>query len=279
MANYAEMSPKDLRRLIREQKITGETSGMCSGFVQANLVILAQKYAEDFRKFAERNPKPCPILEITEPGDPFLKKIADHADIRTDIPRYRVFRNGVLVDEPYDITGCWQNDFVCFLIGCSFSFENALTKAGIEIRNIVDGHMVSVYKTCIPCAPAGIFKGPVVATMRPVPESKVDLAYEVTGRLPHVHGMPLYHGDPSKLGVDLNKPDWGVPTRFNEGEVPVFWACGVTPQAAIENAKPDLVITHTPACMLVADIKDEELEEKLFGCKEAVYKKGSEHNA
>ena len=267
MANFGGTSPKELRLLIREQKITTETSGMSSGFVQANLVILPKKHADNFKKFTERNPKPCPVLEVTEPGDPFIKRIADRADIRTDVPRYRVFKNGSLIGEPFEITRYWQDDFICFLIGCSFSFENALVKSGIEVRNITDGHVVSVYKTGIPCAPAGPFTGPVVATMRPIHKDQVDLAYEITGKFPHVHGMPIYHGDPGNLGVDLEKPDWGAITRFKEGEVPVFWACGVTPQAAIENAKLDLVITHSPACMFVSDIMDDELESKLFGYK------------
>lgn len=267
MKNYSNMPPKEFRQLVREGKYTGLTSGCCSGYVQANLVILQKEYADDFRKFAKRNPKACPILEILDVGNPYTKVIADNACITTDIPSYRVWKYGELVDECTDVTKYWQDDFVSFLIGCSFSFENALIENGIEIRNIKDGHMVSVYKTCIPCAPGGKFSGPVVATMRPIPAEKVDLAYEVTGKFPHVHGAPIYHGDPSKLGVNLDKPDWGVPTRFEEGEVPVFWACGVTPQAALADAKPPIMITHTPAAMFVSDILDIEIEEKVFSYK------------
>ena len=151
----------------------------------------------------------------------------------------------------------------CFLIGCSHPFEKALTDAGIEIRNIHDGHAVSVYKTSIPCAPSKYFSGPLVVSMRPVPEDKVDLAYEVTAKVPHVHGAPIYHGDPARIGVDLDKPDWNVPTRIEPGEVPVFWACGVTPQAVLEQAKPDIVITHTPTHLLITDIRDTDIERLL----------------
>lgn len=263
MEEFSTMHPREFRRMVREGTYTGITCGRCSGYVQANLIILEKKYADDFRKFAERNPKPNPILEITEPGVHHTSVMADHADILTDLPRYNIYRSGELVDQCTDATGYWRDDMVCFLIGCSHSFEKALTDAGIEIRNITDGHAVSVYKTSIPCAPSKYFSGPVVVSMRPIPEEQIDLAYEVTGKLPHVHGAPIYHGDPSRIGVDLDRPDWNPPTRIEPGEVPVFWACGVTPQAALMQAKPDLVITHTPTHLLITDIPDSEIEQLL----------------
>lgn len=263
MPDYSNMPPKDFRGLIRSGEYSSLTCGQCYGYVQANLVILDNKYADDFRKFAARNPKPIPILEITEPGCHYTKFLADHADILTDIPRYNVFRNGRLIEECTDVTKYWSDSMVCFLIGCSHSFEKVLLDAGIEIRNITDGHAVAAYKTSIPCAPSKYFSGPVVVSMRPIPEEQVDLAYELTGKLPHVHGAPIYHGDPSLIGVNIDKPDWGPATRFEPGEVPVFWACGVTPQTALEKAKPDIVITHKPTHLFVSDILDSDIEKLL----------------
>ena len=266
MEEYANVSPKALREEIRSGKFTGKTSGCCKGYVQANLVILPKRYADDFAKFCERNPKPCPILEVLEPGNPCPKIMARGASIATDLPSYRIFRKGELVEERSDIAALWQDDFVGFLIGCSFSFEGALLENGIDVRNITDKHMVSHYVTNIPCAPGGIFSGPIVVTMRPIPADRVDDAYRITGRFPHVHGMPIYHGDPSRIGIaDLGKTYLGAPSRIEPGEVPVFWACGVTPQLAISQAKPDLVITHTPSCMFVCDIPDVDIEAVLSG--------------
>jgi len=265
MEQYANISPKALREEIRSGRYTGKTSGYCSGYVQANLVILPEQYADDFAKFCRRNPKPCPILEILEVGNPSPKLMATDASVATDLSSYRVFKKGEFVEERSDIADLWQNDFVGFLIGCSFSFEGALMKNNIEIRNITDNHTVSHYITSIPCAPGGIFSGPIVTTMRPVPEDRVDDAYRITGQFPHVHGMPIYHGDPSRIGIDdLRKTDFGTPpSRMEPNEVPVFWACGVTPQLAIAEAKPDLVITHTPSHMFVCDILDVDIEEML----------------
>ena len=263
MGNIKDLSPKELRQIIREGKFTRMTGGMCPGYVQANLVILHKEYAEDFLLFAKRNPKPIPLLEVTEPGDHYTHVMADHADILSDLSGYNIFRHGELVEQCTDVTKYWTEDMVCFLIGCSHSFEKALEDAGIEVRNNTDGHPVSVYKTSIPCNPSHYFSGPLVVSMRPIPAEKVDLAYEVTGRLAHVHGAPVYYGDPAKIGVDLAEPDWNVPTRFKPGEVPVFWACGVTPQAVLAQAKPNLVITHTPGHMFMTDILDKDIERLL----------------
>ena len=261
--DLTKLTPKEFRAMVRRGEYDSLTCGVCPGYVQANLIILEKQYAEDFLKFAKRNPKPIPLLEVTEPGVHHTKFMADQADILTDIPMYNIYRKGELVEQVTDATPYWKDDMVCFLIGCSHSFEKALTDAGIEIRNIHDGHAVSVYKTSIPCAPSKYFSGPLVVSMRPVPEDKVDLAYEVTAKVPHVHGAPIYHRDPAQIGVDLDKPDWNVPTRLEPGEVPVFWACGVTPQAVLEQAKPDIVITHTPTHLLITDIKDTDIERLL----------------
>lgn len=263
MEDYSTMHPSEFRKLVRTGEYDSLTCGQCYGYVQANLVILEKAYAEDFAKFAKRNSKSIPILEMTKPGVHHTEFVADHADLLTDIPRYYVYRKGELVEECTDVTKYWNENMVCFLIGCSHSFEKALMDAGLEIRNITDGHAVSVYKTSIPCAPSKYFSGPVVVSMRPFPAEQVDLAYEITGKLPHVHGAPIYHGDPSLIGVDLNQPDWNVTTRMKPGEVPVFWGCGVTPQAALMEAKPDIVITHKPTHLLITDIMDSQIEQKL----------------
>lgn len=261
MANYHDLSPGVVRQLIRDEEIKIPTSGMCGGYAQANLVILPKRYADDFRLFAEYNPKPCPILEITEPGSFTTHKIANNANIITDIPKYFIYKNGVKVDECYNAEKYWKEDFVCFLIGCSFSFEEAMIKEGIDVRHISIGCNVPMYKTNIPCKPAGIFNGPFVVSMRPMKTDDIIKAYEITGKYPHVHGAPIHFGDPAEIGIkDINKPDYGDAVIIKEGEVPVFWACGVTPQAALENAKPELVITHAPGHMFITDILNENIE-------------------
>lgn len=265
MSNYHDISPKALRQLIREEKITIPTSGMCGGYAQANLVILPEKYARDFKLFAEYNPKPCPILEITEPGSFTTHRTADNANIITDIPKYFIYKNGVKVDECINAEKYWQDDMVCFLIGCSFSFEEAMLRAGIDVRHITMGCNVPMYKTNIQCKPAGMFNGPYVVSMRPMKPEQVKEAYKITEKFPNVHGAPIHFGNPEEIGItDINNPDYGDAVIIKEGEVPVFWACGVTPQAAIENAKPEIVITHAPGHMFVTDILNEEIEEKLF---------------
>ena len=262
--NYGDMSPKEIRKLIREEFITTTTAGMCRGYAQANLVVLSQKYADDFELFAKYNPKPCPILEVTEPGCCITKRIAENANIMTDIPKYFVYKNGVKTDECYNAKKYWRDDFVCFLIGCSFSFEEALIKGGIDVRHITEGCNVPMYKTNIKCEPAGIFNGPYVVSMRPVKAEDVQKSYNITGEFPHVHGAPIHSGNPEEIGIkDINKPDYGDAVEIKEGEIPVFWACGVTPQAALEIAKPEIVITHAPGHMFITDILNDEIEEQL----------------
>lgn len=263
MKDLSQMKPQEFRNMVREGSYTGTTSGVCVGYVQANLAILPQKYAEDFLKYAQRNPKPCPILECTKPGDPTTHIVAKNANIATDLPGYRVYRNGVVADTTSDISKYWRDDLVGFLIGCSYSFEYALMEAGLEIRCITDKNFGWAYETNIPCAPSKYFSGPVIASMRPFPTDKIDLVYEITSKLPHAHGTPIYHGDPSKIGVSLDKPYCGDLPRIEPGEVPVFWGCGITPQRAIEFAAPDLAITHDAGHMLITDIRESDLESHM----------------
>lgn len=263
MEDYRNMKPEEIWKKIRVGEITGPTAGMCAGYAQANLVILPKEYAEDFRQFAEKNPKPCPILEIIE-GSPAIHAMGEGANLVTDIPRYFIYKNGVKVDEVTDASSYWQDDFVGFLIGCSFSFEEALLQAGIDVRHISMGCNVPMFKTSIECEKAGVFEGPLVCSMRPMTPENAKIAAEITGRYPNVHGAPVQIGDPEAIGVkDVMKPDYGDPVEFHEGEIPVFWACGVTPQAAIERAKPPIVITHAPGHMFITNVKNAELNDYL----------------
>ncbi|WP_338838491.1 putative hydro-lyase [Kurthia gibsonii] len=258
--DYANLPPAEIRKLIREKQITGPTAGHALGYAQANLAILKKEHAFDFLLFAQRNPKACPILDVIEPGEVAPKGIAKDADIRTDIPKYRIYKQGVFVEEVTDLHDYWSDDFVCFLIGCSFSFENALLNNEIDVRHISEGCNVPMYKTNIATTPAGLFEGPTVVSMRPIPEADVVRAVQVTSRFPSVHGAPLHIGNPETIGIqDLSKPDFGDAVTIKEGEVPVFWACGVTPQAIAMHVKPDLMITHAPGHMFVTDIRDEHL--------------------
>jgi uncharacterized protein YcsI (UPF0317 family) len=257
--DHTNMKPADVRQLFRTKQLEQPTTGMARGFTQANLAILKKDLAFDFLLFCQRNPKPCPILDVTEIGSPVPRLVAPGADLRTDIPRYRVYRNGELTDEVSDITNYWEDDMVAFLIGCSFTFENALINNGIPIRYIEENRNVSMYKTNIPCTKAGKFEGPMVVSMRPMPEKDVVRAVQVTSRFPAVHGAPVHIGNPASIGImDINKPDFGDPVTIKEGEVPVFWACGVTPQAVAMEVKPELMITHAPGYMFITDLRDEQ---------------------
>jgi uncharacterized protein YcsI (UPF0317 family) len=259
--NYEQMPPQELRSLIREGKITRHTSGMCAGYAQANLAVLPSEYAYDFLLFAQRNPKSCPVLEVSDRGSRFLKTIAPGADIARDIPRYRIYKDGILDGEYTDVSEFWRDDFVSFLIGCSFSFEAELLAAGVPVRQIEEGKNVPMYVTNIDCESAGVFHGKTVVSMRPIPPELVVRAVEVTASMPRVHGAPLHIGDPALIGIqDLAKPDFGDAVTIRAGEVPVFWACGVTPQSVIMSAKPSIAITHAPGHMLVTDVKNELLK-------------------
>jgi uncharacterized protein YcsI (UPF0317 family) len=253
-------TPKQIRLLIRRGDWDKPTSGLAMGYAQANLVILPQKYAFDFLLFCQRNPKPCPLLEVLEPGRYKTDFLASEADIRTDIPRYNIYRKGRLEKSVTEIMDYWKDDFVTFLLGCSFSFEEALLRAKIPVRHIEENRNVPMYITNIPCKPAGSLHGPMVVTMRPLPPDKVIRAAQITSRYAAVHGSPVHMGDPSKIGIkSLRKPDFGDPVTIRMGEVPVFWACGVTPQAVIMEARPEFCITHTPGHMFISDLLNEEI--------------------
>ena len=256
------MDPQEVRASIREGEWTKPTAGLALGYAQANLVILPQELAYEFLLFCQRNPKPCPLLEVTEIGSPRPARLAPDADLRTDLPKYRLYRRGELEVEVMEITEHWRDDSVAFLLGCSFTFEAALLAAGIPVRHIEEGCNVPMFITNIECVPAGRFHGPMVVTMRPIPQQKVVRAVQVTGRYPVVHGAPVHIGDPSAIGIDeLSKPDFGDVVTIKEGETPVFWACGVTPQAVAMKVKPDFMITHAPGHMFISDIRNEELSE------------------
>jgi uncharacterized protein YcsI (UPF0317 family) len=259
---YAASSPKEIRALIREGKIDFNTSGMCGGFAQANLVILPKKLAYDFLLFAQRNPKSCPVLEVGDAGSKNLKIIANDIDIARDLPRYRIYEKGIFTGEYTDVSRFWREDLVSFLIGCSFSFESALLDADVPVRHIEEGKNVPMYMTDIDCVPAGVFSGKMVVSMRPIPYNQVVKAVTVTASMPRVHGSPIHIGDPSAIGIkDINKPEFGDAVTINEGEVPVFWCCGVTPQSVMMNSKPDFVITHAPGHMFITDIKNNDLKD------------------
>ncbi len=254
------LSPQALRAEIRQAHWEGPTAGLAPGYAQANLVILPQAFVYDFLLFCQRNPKPCPVLEVTDPGDWRLSYAASGADLRTDVPRYRIFHHGQVAEETTDIRDIWREDFVSFLLGCSFTFEAAMIRAGLPIRHVDEGHNVPMYRTALPCRPAGGFAGAMVVSMRPVAREHVFRAIQVTARYPLAHGAPVHVGDPTAIGIpDLEHPDFGQADAIHEGEVPVFWACGVTPQVAAQHARPPVMITHSPGHMFVTDLRDEEL--------------------
>ncbi len=234
--------------------------GLAKGYVQGNLVILPQALAADFLLFCQRNPKPCPLLAVGNPGDFSLAALGADLDMRCDLPRYRVWRKGELVDEPRDIRALWREDFVSFVIGCSFSFEQALLEAGIALRHVAQGKNVAMYKSNIATLAAGPFSGPLVVSMRPLKAADAIRAIQITSRFPNVHGAPVHLGDPSLIGIkDIQKPDYGEAVEIATDEIAVFWACGVTPQAAVAQARPDICITHAPGYMLVTDLLNQQL--------------------
>ncbi|MED5621309.1 putative hydro-lyase [Ideonella sp. BN130291] len=248
------------RAAIRSGQWQGHTSGLAAGHVQGNLVILPSAAAHDFLRFCQRNPKPCPLLAVSEPGVPQLPTLGADIDIRTDVPRYRVWRHGELVDEPTDITGLWRDDLVSFVIGCSFSFEQALLEAGLPLRHVESGGNVAMFKTSIQCEPAGPFRGPMVVSMRPFKPADAIRAVQVTSRFPDVHGAPVHIGRPELIGIrDITAPDYGDPIHVADDELPVFWACGVTPQAVVQAARPEFCITHAPGAMLITDLLNNQL--------------------
>jgi uncharacterized protein YcsI (UPF0317 family) len=260
MKNLSQAEPKYIRRLFRENKLIKPTSGMAQGHVQANLVVLPKSLAYDFLLFAQRNPKPCPILDVTDMGSPEPGRVAPGADLRFDIPQYRIYRNGELAAEVTDLESYWTEDMVGFLIGCSLTFETAFLRNGIPVRHIEEDHAVPMYITSIECNPAGAFTGPTVVSMRPIPEQMLSRAVQITSRTPAAHGAPIHIGSPGSIGIkDIDKPEFGEPVTIRAGEVPVFWACGVTPQAVAMKSKPEIMLAHAPGHMFICDIRDEDL--------------------
>ncbi|MFV0476573.1 MAG: putative hydro-lyase [Parahaliea sp.] len=254
------LTPAQLRQIIRKGDYRGNTSGMAAGYVQCNLAILPAAWANDFLRFCQLNPRPCPLIGMSgTPGTPFLPDLGD-IDIRSDVPGYRIFRNGKLTDEIDDISALWQEDLVTFALGCSFSFEEALLADGLEIRNITEGVNVPMYRSHIACREAGPFNGNMVVSMRPMRAADAIRAVQICTRFPSVHGAPVHIGDPALIGIsDLSTPDYGDAVSIATDELPVFWACGVTPQVVLEQARAPLAITHSPGCMLVTDLRNSQL--------------------
>jgi uncharacterized protein YcsI (UPF0317 family) len=252
--------PRTARQPIRSGAYVGYTAGIAPGFVQANICILPIKWAEDFLLYCQRNPRPCPLLARSDLGDPRLPTLSDDLDIRTDVPRYHVFRDGAFVEEVTDIRSHWRDDLVTFALGCSFSFEEALQEAGVRLKFFERNNVAAVYVTNIDTVPAGPFKGPLVVTMRAFKPADAIRAVQITSRFPNVHGAPIHLGDPKSIGVDLSRryQDVGDP-EVADDELPVFWACGLTPQLAVQNAKPPLCITHAPSSMLITDVRNASL--------------------
>ncbi|MFV0295474.1 MAG: putative hydro-lyase [Hyphomicrobiaceae bacterium] len=257
----AARTGEEARRLFRQGTYTGFTHGFANGYVQGNLAVLPRDIAADFVRFCQLNPKPCPLIGMSpEPGNPAIPELGADLDIRTDIPQYRVWKKGELVAEVADIRDFWRDDLVAFVLGCSFSFEEALLEDGLSIRHMTCGVNVPMFRTNIACRPAGPFRGPTVVSMRPFKPADAIRAIQITSRFPSVHGAPLHVGLPHLIGIpDITRPDYGDPVAVNDDELPVFWACGVTPQAVIAEVAPELAITHAPGAMLISDLRNSKL--------------------
>jgi uncharacterized protein YcsI (UPF0317 family) len=252
--------PAALRQAIRRHDFRHHTAGQAPGHAQGNLAILPRDYADEFLRFCRLNPKACPVIGMGEPGAPAVPELGEDIDLRSDVPGYCVFRDGELVEEVADLHALWRDDLVGFVLGCSLSFEAALLDARVPVRHIENDHPVPMYNTSIANRPAGRFGGNMVVSMRPMSTAQAIRAIQVTSRFPAVHGAPVHFGDPAAIGIaDIDRPDYGMPVEIRPGEVPVFWACGVTPQQAIRVARPPLAITHKPGYMLVADVRNSEL--------------------
>ncbi len=261
--SYSEMQILPLLKLrdaLRSNRYTGHTAGMCPGNLQCNLVVLPNSFAADFQNFCDRNPKPCPLLAVSKPGQPYLPSLDADADLRRDVPSYHLYRDGQFERAVCDIMSLWQDEHTAFAIGCSFSFERALAAAGIPLRHHALQRNVPMYQTTMQCVPSGMFSGPVVVSMRPIRAKDVTQVVRICEAYPHAHGTPIHIGDPAKIGIaDLTAPDWGDATPIDESEVPVFWGCGVTTQIALKNAKPEFAITHAPGAMLILNADDERV--------------------
>ena len=258
---YHDLIGQDLhgvRRVIRSGAYRAHTAGLGRGFLQVNLAILPESHALDFMRYCQRNPKPCPLTGVSDTGNPMMFTMGRDIDIRTDVPAYNIYRNGKLSESVTDITDIWTDDLVVFALGCSFTFEDALQRAGIPMWHIDNNRTVPMYRSNIDTVPAGPFKGKMVVSMRAIPKDRVAEVTEISRRFPLAHGAPVHAGDPTEIGItDIAQPDWGDPAPVPDGHVPVFWACGVTPQVAIEAAKLPLCITHRPGHMLITDIAED----------------------
>ncbi len=257
---HSDLRQKDaraVRAVIRSGGYTRHTAGLAAGKLQCNLAIIPEDVALDFLRFCQRNPKPCPVVGVSDTGNPFMPTLGADIDIRSDVPKYRVFRDGALAEERTDIADLWTDRMVTVALGCSFTFENAFIAEGIPVRHIEQDKTVPMYRTHVPLAPAGIFGGEMVVTMRPIHRDRVADAYAISAAFPHAHGAPIAQGDPAQLGIaDLQKPDWGDPVPVREDEIPVYWGCGVTPQNVLLKARLPLCITHAPGHMLIADLSE-----------------------
>ena len=246
-----------VRDAIRQGRYNGHTAGLAGGQLQCNLAILPGEIAGDFHEFCRKNPKPCPLAGVSEPGNPHIPRLGEAVDIRTDAALYNIYRDGVLADQVRDLKEFWRGDLVAFAIGCSFTFENALVKAGISMRHIERNVTVPMFRTTIETEPCGAFGGGMVVSMRPVSKDRIEEVYSICARYPLAHGSPIHVGVPEEIGIEnIENPDWGTPVDIGQGEVPVFWACGVTPQVAIMQARPELSITHAPGAMLITDVNE-----------------------
>ena len=258
---YNDLKTRSLgkqRAAIRSGDYRSHTAGLGKGYLQANLAIMPEAWALDFMRFCQRNPKPCPLTGVSETGDPMMITMGRDIDIRTDVPAYNVYRDGQLAGSAHDIRDIWQDDLVAFALGCSFTFEHALMRAGISVWHIENDRTVPMFRSNVDTVPAGAFSGKMVVSMRAVPETRLDEVIAVSRRFPLAHGAPVYWGDPAGLGIDdVMAPEWGDPAPVGPGEVPVFWACGVTPQVAIEAARLPLCITHKPGHMLITDVPED----------------------
>ncbi len=256
--NVGTAHPRELRAVFRTNDFQGCTAGMAEDYTHGNLAIVPAEHALDFARFCQRNPKPCPLVGVSDTGDPMLRTLGEDIDVRTDLPSYNIYRDGVFETSVPDIKDLWSDDSVAFVLGCSFSFEAALAAAGVPLRHLELGTTPPMYRTSITLTPAGPFSGGTVVSMRPMSMRDSIRASAITARFPHTHGMPVHVGDPVAIGIaDIDRPDWGDPTEFRDAEVPVFWACGVTPQNALQEAGIPLVITHTPGAMLITDLSSE----------------------
>ena len=260
MSTSIAVDARAVRLQARRGALTGPTANLAPGHVQANLAILPAALADDFLRFCQRNPRSCPLIGVSEPGDPQMPALGTDLDVRSDVPRYRVWRDGEMAAEPTDVRDVWREDLVTFAIGCSFSFEEALIADGIDVRHISMGCNVPMYRSSIATAAAGVFSGPMVVSMRPMKAADAIRAVQITTRFPAVHGAPVHLGDPSLIGIrDLAWPDYGDPVEIRADELPVFWACGVTPQSVVAAVRPEFCITHAPGHMLVTDLKNSNL--------------------